>query len=334
MSVRWRPMQSKDVRECVEIVATHPEVGPRYGGATDDLQKAWLSILGRDAVIALVLEELDGRRTRAWGVGVSVVVTEEFLNEIKRPPLFWLGPVLAKRVVGGESPLLSDKQLREANSTGGLNAVCWEGCIRAEDERRPEYVRCMMGAFLDTHRGYLWNEVLAYQARSAERLKWTFDSGGQLWNPAEGRYWESPREDLQEIVRQPHIIGVTGEMARHRLGAWVDAVFDYRTPRIGFSRAEQQLLEAALHDEAGTDRELAVARRVSVSTIKKIWVSIYDRAASCMPDLIPNNSRTDHDAVQRGTEKRRHLLAYLRDHPEELRPFSRKLLQQNAMRPM
>ena len=28
----------------------------------------------------------------------------------------------------------------------------------------------------------------------------------------------------------------------------------------------------------------------------------------------------------RGREKRRRLLAYLREHPEELRPFSRKLL--------
>ena len=32
----------------------------------------------------------------------------------------------------------------------------------------------------------------------------------------------------------------------------------------------------------------------------------------------------------RGKQKKQRLLAYLREHPEELRPVSRKLLQQEA----
>jgi hypothetical protein len=30
MALRFRPMQSKDVRECVEIVRAHPVLAPQY----------------------------------------------------------------------------------------------------------------------------------------------------------------------------------------------------------------------------------------------------------------------------------------------------------------
>jgi hypothetical protein len=61
-------------------------------------------------------------------VGVSVFVQDDFLSEMKQPPHFWLGPELIRRMTQGESPLLSGKQLREANSCGGLNLLVWEGC--------------------------------------------------------------------------------------------------------------------------------------------------------------------------------------------------------------
>ncbi len=42
------------------------------------------------------------------------------------PPQFWVGPELARRLLKGESPVLSDEQLREDNSHGGLNLVVLE----------------------------------------------------------------------------------------------------------------------------------------------------------------------------------------------------------------
>ncbi len=41
MTIRCRPMQLNDVRECVHIVAAHPILGPRYGSAIVDLRAAW-----------------------------------------------------------------------------------------------------------------------------------------------------------------------------------------------------------------------------------------------------------------------------------------------------
>jgi hypothetical protein len=82
--------------------------------------------------------------------------------------------------------------------------------------------------------------------------------------------------------------------------------------------------------DGGTDKELADELGISLSAVKKTWRMIYDRVAACQPELIPSNSQADAWTQDRGKQKKQRLLAYLREHPEELRPVSRKLLQQAA----
>jgi hypothetical protein len=325
-------MQPRDVRECVEIVASHPVVGPRYGAVIADLPKVWLRLLASDSMVTGVFEETQGRRTSPWCVGVSVIVTDDFLAELKKPPLRWIGPELARRLARDESPLMSARQLREANTAGGLNAVVWEGCIRAGHEGRPDLFHYVIGGFLDSHRGYLWKEIVAANSESVARLQRTLYSGGRLWDPAAGRYVETVERDLQEVVGEPHLVGMTRDLARARQSDWVDALFHYRPPKVGFSRAEQLLLLTELRNEAGTDQELAAALSVSMPTIKKMWLSIYRRAAG-LPELTPDGGEPGHEPARRGKEKRRRLLAYLRDHPEELRPHSRKAIATRGFAP-
>ena len=126
-----------------------------------------------------------------------------------------------------------------------------------------------------------------------DRLERTLYSGGRLWDPAAGRYVEAAERDLQEVVGEPHIVGTTRDIARARQSNWVDALFHYRPPQVGFSRAEQLLLLRALRNEAGTDEELAAALGVSMPTVKRMWLSIYRRAAGL--------SELARTAVSRGT---------------------------------
>jgi hypothetical protein len=58
-----------------------------------------------------------------------------------------------------------------------------------------------------------------------------------------------------------------------------------------------------------------------------MWLSIYDRVAEIAPELMAEDAETG-DATKRGKEKRRSLLAYLQEHPEELRPVVRRLRRQ------
>ena len=179
----------------------------------------------------------------------------------------------------------------------------------------------------------MWKEIRASSAESVERLQWILYSEGRLWDPAAGRYVEAVERNLQEVVGEPHIVGITRDIARARQGNWIDAMFHYRPPQVGFSRAEQLLLLTTLRNEAaGADQELAAALGVSMPTVKKMWLSIYRRAAS-LSELAPDGCEQGHEPVHRGKEKRRRLLAYLRNHPEELRPLSRKAMAIRGLAP-
>ena len=321
MAIRWRPMQSTDVRECAEIVAMHPVIGPRYGTALPKLHPAWSRILGSEAVIMVVFEETKGLRSAICGAGVAVFVHDEFLRELKMRP-FWIGPELAKRVVDGISPILSDKQFREANSSSGLNHITWEGIVRPGFEENSELRRKLANALIAEQRGLFLNEAIANQMDSVERLQWTLEVGALMWDPVAASYVNRVAKDPHEFVRNPHIVGISRESEANRPGTWVGAMFEYLPPRCGFSFAEQQLLSAAL--AGSTDQELASKLGISISTVKKNWLSIYKRAATFLPDVVPEDSPADGGTSERGKEKKRYLLAYLREHPEELRPHSRK----------
>jgi hypothetical protein len=122
------------------------------------------------------------------------------------------------------------------------------------------------------------------------------------------------------------VVGTTRELELRGRGAWagswVGRLFDYCPPILGFNPGEQRLLAAAL--PGATDQHLAASLETSLPAVKKMWVSIYRRVEDCLPELIFDSDATASPASGRGREKRRGLLAYLREHPEELRPFSRK----------
>ena len=82
------------------------------------------------------------------------------------------------------------------------------------------------------------------------------------------------------------------------------------------SGADQELLWAAL--EGQTDAKLAVSLHLTMPAVKARWRSIFARFARLKPEVAPEF----HGEGSRGPQKRHRILAYLREHPEELRPFA------------
>jgi hypothetical protein len=121
---------------------------------------------------------------------------------------------------------------------------------------------------------------------------------------------------------EPRDFGVTRELALAHPGSWVGSLFICDRPQIGFSLSEQRLLRAAIA-LGGTDEEISDHTGISLFAVKKTWRSIYDRVQACFPQLLSTDADGLNMAQGRGKEKKQHVLAYLREHPEELRPFSR-----------
>lgn len=163
-------------------------------------------------------------------------------------------------------------------------------------------------------------------------MQFTVDSGGLYWYPVRKFYGTTQPGPAESFVASPYIVGITRELAFVRPGSWMSTLFDYCPPGFGLSRGEQQLLLTALASSGGTDQDLAAVLRLSVPTVKKMWGSAYRRVNACDPDLIPDSTQAESGTHDRGREKKRSLLAYVREHPEELRLYSPKLLTQSLQR--
>jgi hypothetical protein len=118
-------------------------------------------------------------------------------------------------------------------------------------------------------------------------------------------------------MRRPFAVFADAESAARSLN-WATTLFQHRKPRIYFRPAEQRLLLAAL--KGAKDADLSDELGVSLSFIKKTWLSIYTRAAGTVHELRLNTSADG--ANHRGKEKKHVVLSYLREHPEELRPLA------------
>src|SRR5262249_50704271 len=94
-------------------------------------------------------------------------------------------------------------------------------------------------------------------------------------------------------------------------------MYRYQAPVLRLRPAEQKLLAAALVGK--TDAELSADLGLSIEAIKKRWLSIFDRVDEFKPEIL---SKTDAGSDRRGPQKRHRVVAYIRSHPEELRPFS------------
>jgi hypothetical protein len=323
MSLRWRPMQPKDVAGCAEVIASHPVIAPRYGPLIKDLGRAWLQLLDSEAMTTAVFEEVEKGRVNLAGVGVGVFVRDGFVRELKARPQFWFGPELAKRILNGNSPVLSGREVREANSGEGLNELVWETLPRQTFAHRTELYHLMGGAYIEIHRGFRLKEMITSQAESPQRLQWALDAGGLYWDPKAARYEKTLKKGVEKIARDPHIVGITRELEFGRPGSWVGSLFDYHPPRFWFSASEQRLLIHSIADRTGTNTVLAKELGVSLPTVKKMWLSIYDRVTEHAPELMAGDDESAAEG-KRGKEKRRRLLAYLENHAEELRPVLRR----------
>lgn len=157
-----------------------------------------------------------------------------------------------------------------------------------------------------------------------QEVQWIVEGGGLPLSPVSGEYTESL--DLPSTLDQPHLFGLTRELARDKM-SWISSLFLYRPPEIIFSGSERKLLTVALRGL--TDEELSDELAISLSGVKKVWCSIYERASQFVDGFIQNSEFEEEQRNgDRGKQKKQRIVAHLREHPEELRPYSRKIMRE------
>jgi len=313
--MKWRPFQTNDLAECLAMDAT--SLGHELLGRDRALQ-AWQTLTKTPAFIgALLYEERRIGGSHIVGFGCTAFVSEDFaLRELADPR-----PGLNARVLASlstEQPAtLTREQIARGNSSDGLYAVILTSFLRESDlsvEQMNEAASVMSAAALHCHSGFRLRMFLR-EACGAGNIRHV------LWQKV-FRMVSDYHEFLQQNPanhwgRERMLFTLDAAGARSVAGSLYQSLFHYRPPVLYLTEVEQDLLSAALGGL--TDDELARVLGLKLGTVKKRWASILQRVSTNRPDLLPE---TNHGGDTRGRQRRHHLLAYLRDHPEELRPWA------------
>ena len=317
MHVTYRPATGEDVEECFRLLPPGFVCEPGLRTRLPELWRAWL----RDGRLQMTVLE-DGERPqgrRLVAFGNSVFVTDAFAEELRcgcLPP----SPAahVARRTLEGMSPILELGAVRRANSGAGLSLLVthigWDANGLTPEELR--WIKSkLIEAFGFTHGGYHIKEFLQEVYTEEEMRRGVV--AGSLLRTNYAHFFENGLPTSPPPLR-PYLIGTS--RAEVPDGSTIAPLFFYTPPRLYFKSSEQELLRLALIGRS--DAEIAAALHVSPSTVQKRWQGIYERAAAVVPELFPPQAMTEAASPTRGVEKRRHLLAYLRHHPEELRPIA------------
>ena len=299
-SFTWRRTTEADLVSCLEVQPAH--LGDKLTGP-EIAHQVWRKILSHPAMVSAVFEcdpPIEGRRI--VGFGAAVFVSAEFADSELGSLRPHLNARLIEQVHAGQPPLLTAPEIARGNAGSGLDMVnlcgsLWESILSPEDRAQVQTLLAVSLASLLS--GYRMKRIFG-QATDAE-MQAMLDSNlvCQLASFPEVRLATYLATE-QVALAQPFSIQ--------------RSIFNYRKPLLHLSERERELLWAAL--EGQTDTELAVSLRLTLPAVKARWRSVFMRFAKMEQSLAPEF----FGGGGRGPQKRHRILAYLREHPEELRP--------------
>ena len=254
------------------------------------------------------------------GFGISGFLSEECAREYLAAPYPHLELDLLDRSRRGRSrgSFLGYDAIAQGNAGDGLTLFPLMWLQRPNDPADPDaraLLTLSQQSFLRVHRGYRLVRIL--KEAPAERAE-AYLNGGfrERYLLRAGTALRFPGGRLQ---REHIVFEVTkAEIEASMPGRAVGHLFTYRPPRCGFSRAEKQVLSRAT--EGLTDAQIAGQLGISAGAVALRWRSIYARIANRAPAALQED-RPQPNNRGRGQEKRRRVIAFLNDYPEEMRPY-------------
>jgi hypothetical protein len=214
---------------------------------------------------------------------------------------------LLNRIHNGEPVLATRTEVAEANADSGVQVIVlgtsWRDQILNPAERH-ELLTAIPVSFTEVLAGYrvkrILNETVSKPETELVRRSIVYRQVSVF--PELG--------SIMHVMDADSVKAVPGSLG--------NTIFSYREPKLRLRESDQRLLLAAI--AGGTDADLVDQLRVSRAAIKARWRSTFARIMETMPDLVQGSAESN----RRGLQKRHLVLAYVRSHPEELRPYDWK----------
>lgn len=296
----WREVGPEDLVEGLDI---EPSMwGDEIVGRRRALQ-AWQKMARSLASNSAVVETDEPKKK--IGFGFSVFVTREFADEELENPRPGMNSRIVASVLTDRPVVRSETSLSQTDEA--LDLAIMGGHLKYEQLSAEEAIQAELllpMSFGEVHLGYRLNRIIIETLTVRHRQM--LESSG-VW---------------KKVVDYPaynrSLMMLTSRSAYSVSGSVAGRLFDYHTPVLGLRQTEKQLLAEALNGR--TDNELAAKLNLSLPTVKKRWASVFDRVAETRPDLLPDGGPRESQE-NRGPQKRHRILAYVRAHPEEVRPY-------------
>lgn len=308
----WRRTRVDDLPASL---ALHPaKNGAEVVGYKNAL-KAWQQILEmRHATRSAVVEMHSDGKTEIAGFGFSTFVKKSFAEAEVENPRPGMTSRILESVLNGSPVIASYEDVRSANTRGALEQVNLDTSWRNDPALTRDEVnelRILLGrAYPELYCGYMLSRIFL---EIVDELDFSQAQIVRAFRTIKKFEPSGPKSDSWYPERA--LIALDANTMRDDPLSAGAAVFQrHARPQFRLTRGEQELMELAL--EGMDDAAAAAELNVSLPAVKHRWASIFDRVAAVRPDLCP----ADLNGT-RGIQKRQRVLAHVRKHPEELRPF-------------
>jgi hypothetical protein len=314
--LRWRPTRPEDLPQCMALLP--PWLG--LDAQRPALQALWQRLLDDPAITTTVMEDQalpPPERVCGWGCSVVLPPAEAAALGLADDPPAPPAPMVAGLYEGWLQgrPLPAPKAMAEANAQGALHLLNLHYTQRPADLSDP-LALAVLAVANDAFRFAVGGWHLAAMHMQGCVLDVPMYTAAGF--PVCGYAAPGPWDTLPDALRPVHF-GITRRAALAMLpGTSVRQAFDHYPPRFRLSASQRRLLWLALFDDS--DEALLSRLDVSVHALKKLWRGIYERIEDVTPGFFGAEGADDEG--RRGPEKRRQVLAYVRQRPEELRPWS------------
>jgi hypothetical protein len=313
VSLTVRPAQPADLPRCLEILHG------RYAITGTDEQSVlayWTYLIESRAGVCLVVTDLspcEAPRILVFAAGIFVS------DDVVRGALTTLPPHLglqaARAWSSGRRMHLSRREIAQENARDGLNSVIigyGTAPNLSPDVDRQARARMATAGVLMSLVGY--RIKCSLQEGFGTEFHEDFVTTGR--KVVRSFPVAAPVVPCRRDGPPTHLYGVSRDDRPEGALWWM--FFNPPEPRLGLSAGEKDTLELAL--ESATDEEIAGRLHVSIWTVKKRWQKIYARVEQVIPGLLFPAQQMGGSTPGQPSERRRHLLAYLRQHLEEIRP--------------
>jgi len=313
--MRFRNARPEDFDDCIALLEqdggfrADPEVH-------ESLSLLWCDLLIDEAFASFQVFEIHtGDEWEIVAFRNCVFVTHEFRTEYAAAPFPQVAAEIWRRVLDGESPILSNDEIAIANGKSELNMVITHFTTRHRDPTHPELkavLAMIIRARQHAHTGYRIAHLAAYEVFGPEVAVVIKNLGYQqytLMGPDGKPLQHNPSDST--VLYWSHQDDIVGSNSLLSL-----VTFTCPKPRFAFSKSKQRLIRHAL--DGLSDREIAQTLGIRHDTIRHRWESIYKTVQVIDPSILPIYNTGDG---RRGAARRHLLLEYLRQHLEEVRPY-------------